>query len=331
MLLKEFYTTVISSEVVCVNFLRNNGLMGEVDANDPCHKCGTEMVEKRRKSRAGEWVPVLRCTKKGCQTTRSVRNESIFHMTDLNDRVNSKLTLCQIMELLFFFVLEMPIAKTAELTGRAESTVTTWFEMCRNVCTSDLATRQKMVGTDDDPIQIDESRFAGHRKYHRGRMLTGDAAPGSEDEEAQVQNMRNHGARVDGPWVFGLRQGRDCRYFVVERRDKATLIPLIKRECEEGSLIHSDEWPAYKCLPAEGFRHETVNHQVNYVDPTSGAHTQGIERSWLDAKVEILRKKRGVPLYLLQGHLDFYCWQHKRKSDGDLFLSFLDTIRATSI
>ena len=33
----------------------------------------------------------------------------------------------------------------------------------------------------------------------------------SEDEDAEVDNARNHGARIDGPWVFGLRQGHDRR------------------------------------------------------------------------------------------------------------------------
>ena len=51
----------------------------------------------------------------------------------------------------------------------------------------------------------------------------------------------------------------------------ATLIPLIKRECEVGSVIHADKWPAYSSLTAEGFLHDTVYHQHNHVDPTSGA------------------------------------------------------------
>lgn len=68
-----------------------------------------------------------------------------------------------------------------------------------------------------------------------------------------------------------------------------TLIPIIERECEKGSVIHSDEWPAYGNLNVIGYRHFTVNHQENYVDPVTGANTQGIERSWLDAKTCILK------------------------------------------
>ena len=71
-----------------------------------------------------------------------------------------------------------------------------------------------------------------------------------------------------------------------------TLLPIIKRECES----HSDKWPAYRSLlGAEGFSHSTVNHQDHYFDPNIGAHTQAVERSWLDVKISILRKKRGVP------------------------------------
>ena len=76
------------------------------------------------------------------------------------------------------------------------------------------------------------------------------------------------------------------------RRDRATLIPIIERECKVGSVIHSDEWPAYLILNDIGYHHKTVNHQKNYVNPISGAHTQGIERSWLDARIYILKKKK---------------------------------------
>jgi len=102
-------------------------------------------------------------------------------------------------------------------------------------------------------------------------------------------------------------------------------------ECEGGSVIHSDEWPSYQCLTSEGFIHETVNHQENDVDPLTGAHTQGVERSWLDAKISILKKKRGVPIHMLQLHMDQYCWKMWRKSQPDLFIAFLEDTRAAYI
>ena len=77
-----------------------------------------------------------------------------------------------------------------------------------------------MVGTKENPVEIDEARFAGRRKYNRGRLLTGDERAELTDSEADVINNRNHGQRIDGPWVFGLKNGLDCRYFYVAKRDR---------------------------------------------------------------------------------------------------------------
>ncbi|CAI6359861.1 unnamed protein product [Macrosiphum euphorbiae] len=140
--------------------------------------------------------------------------------------------------------------------------------------------------------------------------------------------VENHGRRVDGPWVFGLKNGSDCRYLYVLRRDKNTLLPIILRECEASSVIHSDEWAAYRCLKDNGYIHNTVNHQQNYVDPLTKAHTQSIERSWLDAKTKIMKTMRGTTMQLLQSHLDHYCWKVARKEEPDLFIAFLRDIKA---
>jgi len=84
-------------------------------------------------------------------------------------------------------------------------------------------------------------------------MLNGDNAPLSEDCDAHEEDNRNHGRRIDGPWVFGLKQSSDCPYFWVDGRDRNTLlIPIIERECAYGSVIHSDEWPVYSNLNALG-------------------------------------------------------------------------------
>ena len=101
------------------------------------------------------------------------------------------------------------------------------------------------------------------------------------------------------------------------------MLPIIQRECAAGSTIYSDESPAYVTLNNHGFLHQTVNHQQAYMDPATGARTQGIERSWLDAKVKIL-KMRGVPQDHFQSHLDEYCW--RATNEGDLFLALVRDI-----
>ena len=126
--------------------------------------------------------------------------------------------------------------------------------------------------------------------------------------------------------MFGLKNGFDCRCFYVARRDRVTLEHIIRREVQEGSVVHSDEWPAYSNLNRY-FNHSTVNHQQNYVNPRDGTHTQNIERSWLEAKIRILKKMRGVPMETFQSHLDFICWKIIQSNEGNLFVSFLNGIR----
>ena len=83
----------------------------------------------------------------------------------------------------------------------------------------------------------------------------------------------------------------------------------------------------YRCPPSLGYQHGTADHQQNFVDPDSGAHTQSIDRLWLDAKVKILKKMRGVPQKHLQSHLDHVCWHVMYKSENEILLAFLRGVR----
>jgi hypothetical protein len=106
-----------------------------------------------------------------------------------------------------------------------------------------------------------------------------------------------------------------------------TLVPIITRECAQGSVIHSDEWPAYSTLKSLGFIHSTVN-QENYVNPSSRTNTQDIECSWLDVKIKILRKMRGTNELLLQSHLNEYCYRVMRKLSPKLLIDFLNGVKS---
>ncbi|KAL3105682.1 hypothetical protein niasHT_021565 [Heterodera trifolii] len=118
--------------------------------------------------------------------------------------------------------------------------------------------------------EIDET-MAVRRKYERGRLVTNDI------------------------WLFGgTERGHPERCFIVpvQRRNAATLLPLIEQHIEAGSIIHSDMWRAYGGIPRlpNGYQHFTVNHQQNFIDPVTGTHTQSIESLW--QKMKLKAKKR---------------------------------------
>jgi hypothetical protein len=72
MLLKDFYRNIICTEENALAFLR-----APQDA-EPCHRCGSDMQETRKRDRGGEYRHVLRCGRKVCQTSRSVRKGNAF-------------------------------------------------------------------------------------------------------------------------------------------------------------------------------------------------------------------------------------------------------------
>ncbi|KAL4143079.1 hypothetical protein QTP88_005450 [Uroleucon formosanum] len=130
--------------------------------------------------------------------------------------------------------------------------------LCRDICVDQFEKRTKMGGV-GYVVQIDESLFQGKRKYNHGRLRLGDRQPREEivesgssssdtdtdpDSDIEITN-RNYGVRVQGPWVFGMCYRRDNiverRLFIVQKRDRATLLPIIKREIEPGTTIFSDE------------------------------------------------------------------------------------------
>ena len=93
--------------------------------------------------------------------------------------------------------------------------------------------------------------------------------------------------------LSGGIQRSNGQMFMVEcennKRDHNTLIPAIIQHVYRGTLIVTDKWKGYLHLDKHGYRHEDVNHKREFVNPLMGAHTNGIEGSWLHAKRHVRR------------------------------------------
>ena len=75
---------------------------------------------------------------------------------------------------------------------------------------------------------------------------------------------------------------------LVDDCSAATLLPLIQQFIAPGSIIHSDEWAAYRNITQMNmvppYQHLTVNHLVNFVDSLTGCTTNHIEAMWKNCK-----------------------------------------------
>ena len=98
----------------------------------------------------------------------------------------------------------------------------------------------------------------------------------------------NRGRRARNAWVFGIvsTQFTPARgYFqVVQRRNAATLLPIIQRCLLPGTEVHSDDWGAYARLARlpNVSAHRVVVHAHHFVDPRTGVHTPAGVNSNLD-------------------------------------------------
>ena len=79
-----------------------------------------------------------------------------------------------------------------------------------------------------------------------------------------------------GIWHYYDRiQSSEGLFTIVDRRDAATLFPIIEQCLLPGSEVHTDDWGAYR-NPARlpNFRrHKVVVHARNFADPHTGVHT----------------------------------------------------------
>ena len=99
------------------------------------------------------------------------------------------------------------------------------------------------------------------------------------DESLLVRRKYNVGHQVGEQWVFGGYDVADKVGFIVpvDRRDAATLLPIIQQHIAPGTTVVSDLWAAYNTLGTQGYQHLTVNHTYNFVDPITGACTSPLK------------------------------------------------------
>ena len=93
------------------------------------------------------------------------------------------------------------------------------------------------------------------------------------DEAKFGKRKFNRGAYREGMWVLGAVDRSTGKCILLpcpnNNRSAATLLPMIQRWVLPGSIIHTDEWRAYNSLDRMGYDHRTVNHSIQFVDPTT--------------------------------------------------------------
>lgn len=116
----------------------------------------------------------------------------------------------------------------------------------------------------------------------------------------------------------------------VEKRDSATLLEEIQKHVKVGSEIWTDCWKGYTALDnfqgVSPYTHKTVNHSMNFVDPTTGTCTNMVESYWAQLKT-YLRRLGVLSSQLLPEHIDQFMWkQHFGPTTADRYKNIITHI-----
>jgi len=274
----------LSPEEIVARFMQ----LGLIAAEKKCRYCSTFMrIRAMTKNLDGLcW----QCVNKeaGCYgTVLSIRHGSVFY--------GSRCTLLHLFKLLYLWSESISLKDACRLVAISRNTISGMYARIRAAIHARMQSEPLRLGGPNVIVQIDESLFSHKVKYNRGR------------------------APREQTWVFGLvdtsRAPAIGHMEIVPNRSQDTLLEVIARVCRPGTIIHSDEWRAYRNIHERlRFEHRTVNHSLHFVDPVSGVHTQAIESYWSRQKLRI-KEMKGIKTHLLPEYLSEFMWKDLHFND----------------
>ncbi|PIO67662.1 hypothetical protein TELCIR_10579 [Teladorsagia circumcincta] len=247
------------------------------------------------------------CHRRACRTNEAtkhslcVRHGSFF--------ANSKLPVSTIFAVAYFWLREFGSFRTKSFElGVSAKMLTCWERRFRSICSRFYRRHPSIIGGTGAVVQVDETNVT-RRKYNRGRIV-----------------RRRE-------WLFGGDERGGGRAFMVlvRRRDAAMLTNIILKVIRPGTIIMSDSWRAYSQLsrlPA-GYRHLTVNHIVNFVDPHTDAHTQNIESLWQKFKM-VPKRKYGLNTKRYTDYIRELLWRREFGELGEIIFNLFEHIAEIS-
>lgn len=194
------------------------------------------------------------------------------------------------------FLRERSIRRVTEETGKSHCLVERML----------MELRTRMTASIPDPfhgpVEMDETYVGGQRKNKKLHIR-------------RIKGKRGHG--TDKLPIVGLFDRKTGSVFVIvepKKLDMAFIAKTVKTRVTKGSMVYTDGFKMYRCLPRYGYCHEYVDHEDGeYV--RGDVHTNNIEGFWgiLKRKMGCIGGMRRKYLHLFVGEI---AWKFNQRSQS---------------
>lgn len=179
------------------------------------------------------WYFRLRKKKGKYKHKATVAENTWFERCHISPAICMIITYCFSVNMTYEQIIRESSIITNQQTSR--ETVADRISYCREDCMLVLDAefqKEGMIGEPNEIVEIDECKIS-RRKYHRGRV-------------------------VEDCWILGMiHRGHPSNYRLEicceNKRDKDTLLSLIKKHVAPGTEIHTDCWKGYINLSDNGY------------------------------------------------------------------------------
>ena len=241
----------------------------------------------------------LKCPHCGCGKLYSARWEKVRCNTCLYEWKPKKLPLTltrkEWIKILHWFLRGLPAVAIAQETGIHRQRILRALTYVR------IAFQQDVPDVFSGTVEVDETYIGGQWKNKRLNERSKGAKRGRGTTKTPVFGILCRGGKV---WAQ-----------VVPDVEAKTLMPLITRWVEAGSVVYSDTWTSYTGVAAKGYVHRLVKHHKGEYSDGKGNHINGLEGFWGYLKRRLAAKggirKERLPLYLAE-----YVWRYNHRNDN---------------
>jgi transposase-like protein len=278
-----------ADDLTCINFIAHMRWLDGVAICPHCANDKTYFLATRK---------IYKC--KACQKQFSIKTGTIFEDSALG--LDKWLMAMWLLVNAKNGISSYELSRSLGITQRSA-----WFVLHRIRTAMVNGSIEKLSGD----VEVDETFIGGlgknmHLKKRKGvKMMTGGSSKTA---------------------VMGIvqRRGR-VKAQVIKSTDRETLHTAIEENVEPGSTVMTDAHRGYQQM-SEDFKHEVINHTVEYV--RDNVHTNNIENFWSLLK----RTIKGTYVSVSPEHLQKYVeeqmfrYNEREGSDQQRFVSLVELI-----